>query len=600
MAIKISNTKLESFVGDVLPLWLEAEGEDISDFKIKWTLDGDAVTMRCFGGPLHASFEWGVLLTFVKEGCARISARIGDAEYVCEVVARAARHCESAEAVNYYQGDFHDHTSTIHNHDAFLNRKSEFQTDYLKAIKDDGRLDFAVESDHSDVLNLKDFFRSFTAAEQAKPMNTVIFPGSESEINNFEYDRFGLVHKYAGEIVVVNSDNFCFTKTYEEFVREFRESPFVVATLAHPQILGSSSQGGMWNFRLDKHNSDGFKRLIKLVEFGNGADRCSNLVHEYVYSTALDNGFRVGGTCSSDSHSTWGFDVFPGKTIIMAPEKSKEAFLDALLNNRVYCCESGNLKLRYTVNGRVAPADVAVTDKYSFKIEFSYFKEDSSTHPVVCELISDYGKALKIIDCKNADSIEFDIESDSARYFYLRLADSEGRRTWSVPVWTGRAFDKTADTEPRAIDKTNFKAKNLTDGKDLSTLINGNPAQSVLFDSGNAEIVIDMGDERDVSALGHYAPITSSDGVRAQGIIESVPISRFALDYEISVSCDGVSYTSVKEGIFRAFGGEEIVRFEKCKARYVKLNVKSTVGKRSYFKKYENARLEIAELSLFD
>ena len=32
----------------------------------------------------------------------------------------------------------------------------------------------------------------------------------------------------------------------------------------------------------------------------------------------------------------------------------------------------------------------------------------------------------------------FEIPSDTASWFFLRLWDEEGRKTWSVPVFTGR------------------------------------------------------------------------------------------------------------------------------------------------------------------
>ena len=86
----------------------------------------------------------------------------------------------------------------------------------------------------------------------------------------------------------------------------------------------------VWNFSLEKNNTPALRRMVKLVEVGNGGDRKSNLINEYVYSVALDNGFRVSTCCSSDSHGpVWGYGAFPGKTVLMAPEKSREAFLDA-------------------------------------------------------------------------------------------------------------------------------------------------------------------------------------------------------------------------------------------------------------------------------
>ena len=107
-----------------------------------------------------------------------------------------------------------------------------------------------------------------------------------------------------------------------------------------------------WAFEFALHGqNEGISRLMRCVEMGNGTDRNCNLLHEYAFSEALDAGFRVTTTCGSDGHREWGFKVCPGKTVIMASERSKEAFTDALMNNRAYASDSGNVKLRLLVNG---------------------------------------------------------------------------------------------------------------------------------------------------------------------------------------------------------------------------------------------------------
>jgi len=598
MAIKISKEKISTFVGNVFPVWVMGDGEDIRSKKIRWSVSGDAVVVRDFGGAWHASFQYGVLLTAIKAGSVTVTASVDGVKYTSEVEVREAKHDESSDKLNYYLGDMHDHTTEIHEHDAFLERTTDFPYQYIDAVKAENLLDFTVISDHSDVLNLRDFFRGFTDTELSEPMDVVIFPGSESEINNYEYDRYGNMHKFAGEIVIINSSTFFYSKTHEEFIREFRESPFVVGTLAHPQVTGAPSQSGLWNFRLDKYNSEGFRRLIKMVEMSSGA--APHILNEYVYSTALDNGFRVGCTCSTDAHEKWSFHNWPGKTVVMASAKTKEAILDALLSGRVYASESGSVKIAYSVNGSFAPADLSLTDKYSFKIDLSYFNDDDSTRVVKCEVISDYGKTVFRTECEGKSHIEFDIESDSARYFYLRLVDKEGRRTWSVPVYCGRATDAPAISEPTPIDKSNMTVRDLLGAENTELLINDKPRDVWQGARGAAELVFDMGEAKVVSALGHIAPEIHADRFAATGLKPTELMARFARDFEISASLDGESYTAVRDGLFRNFGGEEIIRFAPTRARFIKLSVKNTVGRCSDWAKYENAPLEISEITLFE
>lgn len=598
MSVKISKEKISTFVGNVFPVWVTSDDADVNKMRIRWSVSGDAVMMRDFGGAWHASFWYGVLLTAVKPGCATVTANVDGVSYKISVEIRERVHDEPSDKLNYYLGDMHDHTTRIHVHDEFLERKTDFPYQYINTIKEENLLDFAVISDHADVLNLRDFFRGFTDTELAEPMDLVIFPGSESEINNYEYDRYGNMHKFAGEIVTLNSSTFFYSKTHEEFIREFRESPFIVGTLAHPQVEGAPSQSGLWNFRLDKYNSEGFRRLIKMVEMSSGA--APNMINEYVYSTALDNGFRVGCTCSTDAHSDWTFNSWPGKTVIMASAKTKEALLDALLSGRVYASESGNVKIAYSVNGKFAPCDLEPVNKYSFNIALSYFNEDESTRVVKCEVISDYGQTVCVVDGADLSNIAFDICSDTARYFYLRLVDRGGRRTWSVPVYLGREIDAPNFSEPAPISKSKMTVRDIFGAENTEILINDKPREVWQSANGCAELVFDIGEEKNVSALGHIAPEVHADRIAATGLKSPELMARFARDFVISSSLDGENYKLVREGLFRNFGGEEIIRFEPTRARFIRLSVLNTVGKCSNWRAYADAPLEIGEITLFE
>ena len=65
------------------------------------------------------------------------------------------------------------------------------------------------------------------------------------------------------------------------------------------------------------------------------------------------------------------------------------------------------------------------------------------------------------------------------------------------------------------------------------------------------------------------------------------------------MSTDGVNYTTCDEGQIRVFSGEEVLRFAPCKARYVRFSVLSTVGAEGGLKRYADAKISIAELSVF-
>ena len=603
MSVNLSKEKIKSFRGDVVPLYFDFKLDsknELAKADVKWICEGDAVALRTFSGEDETSFNNGVLLILNKVGKATVKANFEGREYTCEVEVTEPEAVSSEDEMNYYLGDFHDHTTHIHNHEECILRDSEFQVDYVKQVRDEGLMDVSVVSDHAGVINDTDFFRGFVADDVVEPKSVIILSGAESEIGYVEYDRFGIKHRLSGEIVTLNAAGYIDTPSWQAFEDTFRASPAPVCIFAHPIISGFSTPG-LWNFDFANRMNPEMKRIMRGVELGTGIDEDECLVYEYAYSDALDAGFRVSTTCSSDSHGPrWGYWQIPGKTVIKAKEKSKESFIDALRNNRFYATESGNVKLNYTVNGKTAPCDLPLTDKYLFHVELSSFKEDKSTEPVVCRVISDGGKTIKVIENITSD-FSFEIESDSARYFYLRFSDKIGRRTWSMPVWTGRPFENKQKEALTPISPERFSAVDRFGGKDAYAAVDGNPRNYWLGDSKLASLHIDMGEEREIKALGFCQRIIERVSRRiAPNWHSSDYTPGFPVEYEIYTSTDGKDLVKRAEGCLRAFGVEEMVEFDKHSARYVRFDVKNTVGTYCGFEKYSKEQVAIGNIALFE
>lgn len=592
MERRLSHCQIESWCGNVLPLRLLG-GQTYGTEEILWHSDDPCVQVTAFRDE-DGSFTDGVLLTLLAPGTATVMATLDGAVYRCAVTVRARKEAQSGKHLNYYTGDFHDHSCNSHKKAEVRTRTTEYPGDLIRKWKQDNALDFAVISDHADLLNGREYFRGFADAEDEEPMDMVIFPGCEAEVTAREYDRYGVLHKNSGEIVTVNAAGFASTDSWEEFYEKYESSPFAISVFAHPQIFGHSTPG-IWNFSLDKNNTPRLKEMARLVEMGNGTDRKSNMLHEYTYSVALDNGFRVSPTCASDSHGPdYDLESFPGRTVIMAPEKTKEAFADAIWSNRVYATASGNVKLFYSVNGIAAPAELPMTEEYRFHVELSAFCEAEDTKPVLCQVISDYGKCIHEIQGDLPDTFDFTVESASARYFYLRLSDRAGRKTWSCPVFTGRPCDEQK-VPLTPVDKAGFTAVDELTGKTAPQLINDNPADPWRTERTTASVVIDMGRQEAVAGLSHYPQVLGGKHADNGPNI----LAQFPSGFRISTSLDGASYTPAAQGIFRVFGGEELIRFPSREARFVKLEIVSTCGAASLWEQYQDANVVIGELTVY-
>ncbi|MBR2930314.1 MAG: hypothetical protein IKC32_03690 [Clostridia bacterium] len=606
-AVRLSKENISAYVGEVLPIELVGCEIDASS-PITWGADGAVARVRSFSVEAldeekterlkaygDATSPKNVALISVwDEGCGYVYAEYRGKRYEARISARPMLSADGE--LSYYRGDLHVHTSQNHKTETFPLHETEDIPDCLDTFIEDGGLDLTVLSDHAGVTNDRDFYRGFKLAEELSA--PVVLAGAESEVMFVDPDRFGIGHRHSGEIVTLCSAGYTDSSSWEAFEEEMKYSGLPVAIFAHPHVVGFSTKG-IWNFDFKNRATEQMLHTVRGIEMGSGTPFKENILHEYAISQALDAGFKLSTTCSGDCHGpNWGFGFCPGKTVVIAKEKSREAFHEALRACRFYATESGNVKLRYSVNGCTAPAELALTESYRFKLELDLFTPDPSTMPTYLEVISDYGRVAYSTEISGGVT-EFELCSDSARYFYLRLIDEEGRKTWSMPVWCGRKFDEAAD-EPMLtpVDMTGFTA--TADGKDALELIDGDPLNSFTSDRRTPRIVIDMKASRRISAIGYYPHQIYRSLDKGPGWLTADETPSLLSKYNIYLSADGESYSLVKQVNCRILGEENIERFAPTEARYIMLEVTETVGMNSRRKEHIDKCARIGNISVFE
>jgi len=603
MKLEISKKKIESFVGNVCPLHLgfDSEMHDVlRTADIKWSTDSDVVEIRGFSGELVTNFNHGVLLSLVKPGNATVSAIYNGNVYTCEVLVHERLTVDDSTPLNHYIGDMHNHTTPIHNSKDYLESKEESQKLFVENVAGEDIIDVCALSDHAGVINDSAFFRGFVETEKMEntgKSSVVILSGAESEVGYVEYDRFNIKRRSSGEIVTVNSAGYIDTKSWDEFPKAIGISPDPICIFAHPTTTGISTNG-VWNFDFKNRNNPEMLRIFRGVELGSGNYAHGVLTYEYAYSDALDVGFKVAPTGSSDKHvPNWGKTACFAKTVVMAPEKSREAFVDAFRNNRFYATETGKVKLTYSVNGKRAPATLDEATNYKFHVEVSLFEDGTPKDmPEILQVVSDYGMTVKEIE-GDLSGVDFEIESDTARYFYLRLLDKNRKRTWSCPVFTGREYDKRNEKVYTDVDMSDFTVLDLDSGADATIVLKDTPAECYESDLGHATLLIDMKKETELCGFKFW-----------QRYVNRIPRSidptwseetyntTFATDYIVSLSNDGENFTKVAEGVFRAFGGEETVDFGATTARYMRIDLPRSTGIRSMLERYKDSKIAVGNI----
>ena len=600
MNFSLSRKSISTFVGDVFVLYVkERSGKDISGEDIRFTCEDDRLLLRDFKSEDAFSQSHGVLITALKAGSYTVKAEVSGETLFCTVDAHPMYRASSEEATQYYLGDMHTHTSMIHAHDLFAERTVDFPEDYLAAMKQEDLIDFGVISDHAETLNDRDFLRSFIATEEAGAMRTRIFPGAESEVVYFEKNRFDVSLRKSGEILTLNADDYILAKDFDEFRKTFQDMPEPIVIFAHPQVIGWGDPPAMWDFAFPRIADDTMKRLACGIEVLDSVD--CQLHYEQSYSYALDSGFRVSPYADGDVHSDWIEKRVPYRTVVMATENTKEALVDAMRAGRAYATESGTVKLRYSVNGKVAPADLPMADTYDFHVELDTFDGNDEALPVSLRVISDYGKTVYEMDFAGKKAFDFTVHSTTARYFYLRFLDKNGLRTFSCPVYTGRAYDNPAALPAlRPMDMSGFTATETESGADASAVIDGSMFNAYHSDKATASVLIDMKSERRIAGLGLVAPFVMRGPMVDGRYTLTEPIESIPADVAIYTSTDGKSFVKQADHYCRIFADEDIIRFAPHNARYIRFDVLSTVGAYGGNAEFADAKAGIGNLTVFE
>lgn len=597
----LSRTCIKSFRDNVVCLKL-CGNEDLAAKNIKWSADSDIVRIRSFENEGEFSFNDGILLALEQCGSTVVTAELNGQKYACSVTIEECKVAAPEDTFNYYIGDFHNHTSWLHRRTNFPYRENGFPADVIETTKKDGRLDFTVISDHGSIMSPKDLFRAFWDTDQAESDDLVVFPGSESEAEFVEVDHYGNFQRRNSEFVCVNSTDYIFAKSMEEIEETYSASTLPIFSIAHPTVYSSQIGGGLCGFDFYTQQKPVWKKAVRMIEIGNGSDRGFTMSHEHNYSVALDCGFKVSPCSTSDSHGPeYGFDAFPGKTVFMAPAKSKELFIDAILNNRVYATESGNTKLHFTINGYTMGTTMPETDTYAFHIELGDLDPTKPTKFAKCEVISDYEKRVMTLSDFQSNVLDFTVHNTTGRYFYLRITDDQGRKTYSAPVWTGRTFDDYSHRKDlKRLEKKNFRPRDAAGGYYAYKIMSGNPREAWQPGTPTACAIIDMREPQTFCAVEFYAPYTTLLQARTLPEFGGMELaSEYADKYRISVSTDGENFRCVDEGYIRTFTTGYMTEFEECTAQYMKIEFLENIGKTSGLPQHANHNISIGEVDIY-
>ncbi|MEG0693640.1 MAG: hypothetical protein RR444_11250, partial [Oscillospiraceae bacterium] len=387
--IQLSKESITSFQGDTVTLQLISNC-DITKEKISWTTDSPQfITIYDCQSTPEDLMNDRVLLVLMQAGDATVTATLGEETHHCKVHISKPISVSSETPMQYFLGDFHAHTG-------FSDGVGTPQIAF-KQVEEEKEMHFFALTDHGSYHSPYKVFENVRAAEQHTNEFFTAFAAQESNLDLCTVDEYGLDVNQAGELLTYNATGWADSFSWNEYFETIGDNPAIVLGLAHPSEAGCATRV-VWNgFNLPEVLDPRLKKLLHMVEVVNCPTlETYNLLHERIYSLALDYGYRVAPTSGSDTHSwNWGAGSTWSRTVLMAPYQSKEAFLDAMRNCRVYCTENGNVKLKFVVNGTHMGGTTAIATDYLIDVAVSPFHPASDgEQSELAEVISDYGKVL--------------------------------------------------------------------------------------------------------------------------------------------------------------------------------------------------------------
>jgi hypothetical protein len=335
------------------------------------------------------------------------------------------------ELFNHYYGQIHAHTN-------ISDGQGSLDDAYTWA-RDNGKADFFAVTDHSNSLendtqcNIKDGTKSpewVNAQATSDKYNTKDFVA----LYGYEMTWSGSTGGW-GHINTFNTPGFETRSNTSMDLKKYYETlptvPESISQLNHPgKTFGDFADFGYYTEAADK--------VVNMIEVGNGEGpvRSSGYFPSYEYYTrALDRGWHVAPTNNQDNHKGNWMTANDARTVILAPELTRDSMYQAMREKKVYATEDKNLKLMFKVNGKVMGS--SLDNPNSLNVSITVNDPDATDKIGKVSIIANGGV---VVDSKsfNTNNATWNLSlNPDFSYYYVRVDQEDQDIAVSSPVWTG-------------------------------------------------------------------------------------------------------------------------------------------------------------------
>jgi len=344
-------------------------------------------------------------------------------------------------AYNIYFGDLHSHTGYS---DGYGTPAEAYQS----AIN--GGADYYATTDHAHSLSGAEWAQTIADAANYSSPTFVALPGYEYWLmaNIGEMNVFGCSVLPPAPATLGNQ--FVRLENFYDWLAN--QSSTTSAMWNHPNYMTHGYPGGEFdNYAYYTAGRDLPINMYEICNWGSYVWQ-DDLNWESTYVNALDQGWHIMPTASSDTHATnWfasGYDV---RTALLAPSLTAADLYDAMRACRGYATQDKNLRIIYTLNGEIMGSELSPAEStYTASIHIEDPDGVATDAVTMVEILSD-GGAVVASHSFNNDIVDWTValSSSTSHYYYVRVttvsslvapavAYGSGPTAWTAPVWTGR------------------------------------------------------------------------------------------------------------------------------------------------------------------
>lgn len=417
----------------VISASFEKGGADINPLSVKIHLDSQDVTVNA-----AVYFDAGTQKGFVTYTPAQelafgehdVKVSVTDAVYKTKEYAWYFVVDDGVATPHFYFGVPHSHTS-------FSDGQGTPADAYQHAL--DKGLDFLAVTDHSNWLDGDQYLQS-TKEFQAQPGSEWTRTGEMAgEFNQQHAGEFLALRGFEmtssdwGHINVFNTDKYVEAKntmtSLAEFYQWLEKQPDAVAEFNHPNWPSDSFNNLAYVPEAD--------RIVNLIEVGNGSPPYSYSRAEEWYYRALDNGWHVGAVNAQDNHS-WNWGDPDNLTVVVADQLSKDEFIEALRERKVYATESRTLELTVQANGYWMGSVLDLQELQDGKLNFEITAGDDAQPIDKLELVTNGGKVIASQPGNGQDTVTWNpsvTPGSGSHWYVVKVYHKTGKLGFSSPIF---------------------------------------------------------------------------------------------------------------------------------------------------------------------